>query len=254
MSWVGIGGAVVSAGVGIYSSNQQKKAADKALQAQQDAAGSIKYEPIDIEKLRNDATNQAIENAANSLAIERKLDPTMADTRSELTKQVNADLHAGGNLPADVLNQVNQAGRVIGAQSNIGAGGTTPLTAGLLGLSSLDLIKQRRAAASNLLGQNPLPTGGLDPSELVNLEIARNNQVNQFSADKAGVDANLAESEKTARAAQIAGQVGLVNQLGSSALSIYNKNKKPVTTTSGTPVTRTSSTPTTTINPTMNLE
>ena len=71
MSWVGIGAAVVGAGTSIYSTQQQKKAANKALDAQRQIAADVTYEPIDLEQLRAQATAAAIDNATNSLAIER---------------------------------------------------------------------------------------------------------------------------------------------------------------------------------------
>lgn len=226
--WVGIGSAVLSAGTSIYNQKQQSKNAQKALDAQRGIASDLKYEPIDIDAIRKEATAQAIENATQSLAIERQLQPEVASVRQELARQVNEDLKAGGNLPADVVNRVSQASRVIGAKSNVGSGGTTPLTAGLLGMSSLDLMNQRRTAASNLLAQNDLPVAGLDPGAVASLEVAQNAAQNKFNLAKSGVDSSLAESEAAVRGADIGSQVGLIDSLSNSIgkiASIYGNNK-----------------------------
>lgn len=213
MAWFAVGTAVVSAGTSIYSATQQSKAAKKAVASQKELLNSLKYEPIDIEKLKADATKSAVENATASLALERSLQPDVANTRSELARQVNADLALGGELSADVSNRVNAAGRVIGARSGIGSGSTTPLTASLLGLSSIDLINQRRGAANSLLAANPLPVTGLDPGQIASTEIAQNAAQNEFNLAKSGVESNLIDSEAAARSAQIGGQVGMVSSL-----------------------------------------
>jgi hypothetical protein len=212
MMWVGIGSAVLSAGTTVYASQQQKKIANQSLDAQrQIIAEDVKYEPIDIEKLKRNAQANAIENATASLAIERGLQPDVAAVRAELARQVSTDLQRGGELPADVANRATTAGRVAGARSGIGTGAAVPLTASLLGISSLDLINQRRAAATNLLNANALPMGGLDPGALASAEIANNAAYNQFNLEKAGVESSLVQSEADARAAQLAGQVASVN-------------------------------------------
>lgn len=234
MSWVGLGAAVVGAGASIYSSKQQSKAAQKALDAQRGIATDIKYEPIDIEKLKREATAAAIDNATNSLALERQLQPNVAATREELSRQIGDDLKLGGNLTTDVANRVTTAGRTIGARSGTGSGGTVPLTASLLGLSSIDLLNQRRAAAGNLLGANPLPVAGLDPGSIASAEVANNAANNQFNLEKAGVSSNLANSEAAARSAQIGGQAGEVSSLanllgtGIGAYNNYQSNRAGV--------------------------
>ena len=221
--WVGIGSAVLSAGTQVYASQQQKKLQNQALNAQKGIAADIKYEPIDIEKLRTDAQMNAVANATASLAIERKLSPDVAATREELARQVRADLELGGNLPADVANRVTMAGRTIGARSGIGEGSTTPLTASLLGVSSLDLMNQRRNAASNLLGANALPDAGLDPGTIAGLEVAQNSAMNEFNLMKAGVDSNLASGEAAAKASQLGSQLGLISSGINLAATIGNQ-------------------------------
>lgn len=224
--WGALAVAAVGAGTAIYSADQQRKNNNKTLDAQRRIIDEdIKYQPIDIEKLKADATQQAIQNATQSLALERSLQPDVADVRQELSRQVSADLKLGGNLSPDVTNRVTTAGRVIGARSGIGSGSTTPLTASLLGLSSVDLLNQRRAAAGNLLQANDLPNAGLGPGEIASAEVAQNAAQNQFNLAKAGVESNLIQSEADARAAQLGGQAGtissLTNLLG-KGLGAYN--------------------------------
>lgn len=205
--------ALIGVGTAIYSANQTSKANKKAVNDQKALINGLKYEPIDIEKLKADATRTAIENATQSLALERQLQPDVAATRTELSRQVSEDLKRGGNLSPDVVNRVETEGRVIGARSGIGSGGTVPLTASLLGLSSIDLINQRRGQAAGLLSQNDLPVTGLDPGAVASAEVANNAANNQFNLEKAGVNSNLINSEAAARTAQIGGQVGIVSSL-----------------------------------------
>ncbi len=229
--WGAVAVAAVSAGTAIYSSNQQKKAANKALDAQRGIAADITYEPIDVEKLKREATQAAIQNATQSLVIERQLQPNVAAAREELSRQINADLKLGGNLSSDQQNRVTQSARTIGARSGVGSGGTVPLTASLIGLRSEDLLNQRRAAAGSLLGANPLPTAGLDPGALASLEVANNAAMNQFNLEKAGVESNLANSEAAARTAQIGGQVGVVSSLANllgTGIGAYANNRAGV--------------------------
>jgi len=210
----------VGAGASIYGATQANKAANKSLDEQKRIAANLKYEPIDIEKLRTQATQNAIENATNALALERNLTPNVAalreqtdKTKLELARQVGADLELGGELSADTINRVNQAGRVIGARSGVGSGGTVPLTASLLGLSSIDLMNSRRNAANALQGPGALAPVGLDPGAVASEEIAQNAAYNDFNMAKAGVDSRLAEQTAAARTAQIGGQVGTVSSL-----------------------------------------
>lgn len=238
MAWVNLGVAVVGAGSAIYSSRQASKAAEKSVDQQKQIQSNIKYEPIDIEKLKRDATATAIENATNSLALERQLTPNVAATREtvdqtklQLAQQVQAELAQGGNLSPDVINRVNAAGRVIGNTSGVGSASTVPLTAGLLGLTSMDLANQRRAAAQALQGPGASPMVGLSPGDVAGAEVAQNAAYNQFNVAKAGGDSNLANSEATARAAQIGGQTGMISSLSnlsSGLLTSYLNAKKPV--------------------------
>lgn len=218
--WVGVGTAVLSAGTAVYSAEQQKKLQNKALDAQKGIAADVEYKPIDIEKLKADATANAIANATASLAIERQLQPDVSATREELAKQIRGDLERGGQLSTDTANQVTQAGRVIGARSGAGSGSTTPLTAALIGLKSTDLINERRKAASNFLSGIDLPVAGLDPGQIASLEVANNAANNQFNLEKQGVASTLANSEAAAAASQLGSQVGLINSLGGAVKNI----------------------------------
>lgn len=233
-TWVGVASAAVSVGTSIYSANQQKKAASKALDAQRSIAENLKYEPIDIDRLKREATATAIENATRSLALERELNPEVAAVRAEVPRQVMADLQKDfTRLPTDTVNQVQRAGRVIGAKSG-GPESAVPITAGLLGLNSIDYFNQQHAAAlnraSDLLNQNPLAPTGLDPGTIANLEVANNAANNQFNLEKSGVNSNLANSEAAARTAQIGGQVGIASSITSALptmIGAFNRPSQP---------------------------
>lgn len=236
---IAAGAALTGVAGQIYGAKQQEKNANKLIDAQKQIAANLKYEPIDIEKLKAEATQQAIANATQSLALERQLQPDVAAARetnaaakAELSRQVNADLALGGNLSPDVANRVETAGRVIGAKSGIGSPSTVPITASLLGLSSIDLINKRRADAAGLKDTQALPVAGLDPGALASLEVAQNAAQNQFNLEKAGVDSSLNQGVAAARSAQIGGQVGQISSLanllgkGIGAYSTMHNNKE----------------------------
>lgn len=216
--------ALVSAGTAIYSATQASKNAKKAAEAQKTIASDIKFEPIDIEKLRREATEQAISNATQSLALERSLQPELAAVRAELPRQIAADLAAPNNvLPTDTVNEVTRAGRVIGSRSG-SPESALPVTAQLLGLNSVDFMNQRHQQAlrnaQGLLMQNDLAPTGLDPGAIASIEVANNAANNQFNLEKAGVNSTLANNEAAARAAQIGGQVGVASSLGNLGVQI----------------------------------
>lgn len=232
---VAAGAALAGTAASVYGQHQQQKAAKSAINQQRNLLEGLKYEPIDIEKLKREATAAAIENATTSLAVERQLQPDVAATREEvartklkLAQQVGADLDLGGNLSPDVINRVETAGRVIGGRSGIGAPSTVPITAGLLGIESINLLNSRRNAANALVGPGDLPTTGLDPGQLASLEVAQNAAQNQFNIAKAGGDASLIDSEAKARTAQIGGQIGIASSLGKligQGIGSYVKNQ-----------------------------
>lgn len=189
----------VSAAGTISSISSQRKAlsAQKdALAQQRQIAADLKYEPINIENLKEQTRQQAITNATQSLALERELSPDVAATRQMVAERVRTDLGLGGALSPDVASQVARAARVSGALSGAPA---APLTASLVGTTAENLRQQRLANAGSLLAQNKLQPVGLDPGALASLIVSQNAAMNQFNADKAGIARNLAQS---------AGQVG----------------------------------------------
>lgn len=206
----------------ISSINANKKmasAAQTAVDRQSAIAGDLKYAPINIEKLRADATAQAIQNATQSLALERSLQPDVAATRAGLASSVNSELQQGGNLPADVANKVAMEARTINARSG-SQDAASPLTASLIGLTSLDLLRTRQAAASNLLAANPLQPTGLDPGAAASLEVAENAAQNDFNMAKAGVSSNVARGQGGADAAQIGADASVIPAIGSALTSV----------------------------------
>lgn len=205
----------IAGAMGAY--NAQKRAADVSnatshllalsgggqspLQQQTQAVNNLNYQPIDIAALTKSAEEQAARNVESSIALEKKYAPGVAATRTGLQDQVAQNLAQGGNLPADVQTRV---ARNVGAQA--GASGLSassgPITAASLGLTSLDLQRQRMGDAGALLAQNPLPTAGLDPGSIADLNVANSNAANQFNLSKIGAQANLANSTIAAQQAQ----------------------------------------------------
>lgn len=212
--------ATVAGTVSTINTNKKLAAAAQAgVDRQSTVAGDLKYTPIDIEKLKADATKQAITNATQSLALERSLQPDVAKTREALAQSVSGELSQGGNLPPDLANKVAMEARTVGARSGT-QDNVAPLTASLIGLSSLDLLRNRQAAASNLLAGNPLQPTGLDPGAVASAEVAQNAAENQFNLAKAGVASNIARSQTGADAARIGADASVVPAVASGLTSI----------------------------------
>lgn len=225
MSFGAVVGGLITAGVGAISSADQSRRAGHAVQDQQKILQGLEYQPIDIAALTKAAHDQAVENATNSLALERSLSPDLAATRSNLQHTISEQLKQGGNLPPDVVNQVTQAARVGSGTSGTLGGSSVPLTAQMLGVSALGLLNQRVNNASNLLAANPLPVAGLDPGTLASLEAQNNAAQNQFNLEKAGASSNLVNSSAQAGAASSAANTATINSL----LGILTKQNTPVT-------------------------
>ena len=205
----------LGAGGAIYGADQNRKAINSAKDAQKDLAANLKYEPIDIEKLKADTTAQAISNATGSLALERQLSPSTAAMRASLPEQINKELGLGGRLSPDVANQVASQARVIGGGTgNFGGVGAT--TAALTGQTAQGLIDQRQQKAAGWLAANPLQQTGLDPGALASLEAQNNAAFNNFNLAKAGVNSNLINSQLQGNLANTAGTTSALNSLGST--------------------------------------
>lgn len=200
-----LGGAALGMGVGNMLDTQaaQKKAAS--------AVNNLQYQPIDLDKLQQQAQGYAQQNIAKSIELERQYMPDVSAARFGLQKQVAQDLARGGNLPPDVANQVTRASM---AQAGSGGFGAGPLTAAQLGLSSLDLRNQaqQKAAALTANASAGLPTSGLDPGSLASAAIGQNQAQNQFALGKAGALTNVYQSGANANAAMTG------NILGTAAL------------------------------------
>ena len=224
---VAASGAVLGAGTSLYNASQARvtgnKQADLAQQAvdkQRALLGSLKYEPIDIEKLKTEATANAISNARNSLALERELSPAVAATRAGLSEQISKDLALGGKLSPDIANQVARASRTMGALSGAPAG---PLTAASIGTTAEALKQQRLANASGLLAANKLPVSGLDPGQIAALEAEQAMAMNQFNIAKAGGQSNLINSEAAAQAGRLGTNAASDASLVSGLTTAFNK-------------------------------
>lgn len=204
------------AGTASAISAQRKSAAAQkdALARQGEIAANLKYEPINLENLKEQTRQQAIANATQSLALERELRPDVAATRQMVAERVRSDLALGGALSPDVANQVARASRTMGAMSGAPAG---PLTAAQIGLTAEGLRSQRLGEANRLLQMNPLMPAGLDPGALASAMVAQNAAMNQFNAAKSGINANLAQSAGQVGAGLAAGQhstnMGVLNAI-----------------------------------------
>lgn len=183
----------------------QSAARDAQLRQEQIVSG-LKYEPVDIEKLKQQTQQQAIANATQSLALERELSPDVAATRQLAAERVRSDLALGGQLSPDIANQVARAARTMGSLSGAPAG---PLTAAQIGTTAEALKQQRLSNAAGLLAANPLPVAGLDPGALASAIVSQNSAMNQFNAAKAGINANLTQSNAMLGAGSAGLQAGI---------------------------------------------
>jgi len=219
----GAGLAAAAAGtiVSADSARKARNAGTDALKSQQQIQAELKYQPIDLEKLKADASAQAAQNATQSLALERLLQPGVADTRAGLQDRVASELKLGGNLSPDVANQVATQARTAGAASGVG-GNAAPLTAALTGQTAQGLLQQRENNAMGLLAANPLPTAGLDPGSLASAEVAQNAAQNQFNLAKAGVASNLVNSQAQLQAANAGSNASMWNGIISGLSGLAN--------------------------------
>lgn len=222
------------AGVASSISAQRKaqSAAKDALAQQQQIAANLKYEPVNIENLKEQARQQAITNATQSLALERELSPDVAATRQMVAQRVRQDLGLGGALSPDVQAQIARASRVSGALSGAPAG---PLTAAQIGLTAEGLRSQRLGQAEQFLTQNRLPVAGLDPGALASQIVAQNAAMNQFNLAKAGVASNLAQSTGQVGAATAGSQQGINATMLNAVPNLLGQISKLPVFQSGTP-------------------
>ena len=213
-----IGSAIIGAGSSMYGASQTRKATNQAIQAQKELAASLTYTPIDIDKLKAEATEQSIANAKASLQLEKQLTPDIASIRTTLPAQVSSELAMGGKLSPDIANQVASQARVIGGGAGTVASGFAPMTAALTGTTAQALKDSRQQKAASLLAANPLPTVGLDPGTLASLEAQNNAAMNQFNLEKAGISSNLINSQLQGNLAATGQTQSAIGSLGNLAL------------------------------------
>ena len=238
MSFVAFGAVATaaSAATSLYSASQARvtgnKQADLAQQAvdkQRALLSQLKYTPIDIEKLKTEATANAISNAKNSLALERELSPAVAAARVGLSEQISKDLALGGKLSPDIANQVARASRTMGALSGAPAG---PLTAASIGTTAEALKQQRMGNAAKLLAANELPKAGLDPAMIARLQIEQQQAADDFANRKLGIESRFIDKESenqgrrvgsnaAADAAMLRGYTDLAGSLVSGAKGLF---------------------------------
>lgn len=180
--------AGVAAAGAVGSAVIQKQGADKAARTMRE--GLAGYERIDLDELQKNAVATARENAANSIALEKQLTPDIANTRSTLSKQVSDELSLGGQLSPDVVNQVTAAAQ--GQANSAGLyGGGGPITAAMLGLTSMDVANQRKQNAAALLAANPMQQVGLSPESLASISVQDTTNLNQAKLNTAGIQSQL---------------------------------------------------------------
>jgi hypothetical protein len=193
------------AGATLVGSYLTKTSADKNASR----VDNLQYQPIDLEKLQNEAQDAAKQNYLNSMSLEAQGQPDVAATRAGLSKQVSGDLASEGNLPIDVQNKVTRSA-ITGANSAGFQGAAGPVSASSLGLTSMDVRNQNQAKAASLLAGNPLPQSGLDPGALASADVANQNAMNWFNVAKTGALGNANQSSSNANA-------GLIGALGTFA-------------------------------------
>lgn len=210
--------ALVGAGTSWFVADKTRKATHEAKDANAEIIANLKYEPIDVDKLKAEVTQQSIDNARASIALEKEISPSIAGMRTELPRQIQQELTMGGRLSPDVANQVAQQARTIGGGTGTFSG-VGPITAALTGTTAQNLIDQRQTKAANMLSQNQLPTVGLDPGSLASLQVAQNAAQNQFNLSKAGLASNMTNSNLQGNMASIGATAGLMQSLiGSGGL------------------------------------
>lgn len=182
-----VGAAVVAVGAAA-SAVVKKQGMDKAARNMRE--GLAGYERIDLDELQNNAIATARQNAVNSMQLERELTPDIANTRSTLSSQVSNELAMGGKLGEDVTNKVSQAASSKANTAGLYGGGG-PITAAMLGLTSMDVAQQRKQNASALLAANPMQQVGLSPATLAQISVQDTTNLNQAKLNAAGVQAQL---------------------------------------------------------------
>ena len=212
MSAVAVGAAAITAAGSIYSAEQNKSAANKNA----NLVNNLQYQPIDLTQLQSQAQTAAAQNFANSIALEKANEPGLSSTRFGLQNQVASDLASGGNVPTDVANQVTRSA-ITGSNSAGFQGAAGPVTAATLGTTAMAIRNANQQKAMQLLGQNQLPTSGLDPGALASASIANNNALNYFNLAKSGALTNVNQSNANASGGLLGSITG--NLVGNNANS-----------------------------------
>jgi hypothetical protein len=226
MSYGIIAASVVSAGAGMYSANQAKKAAQAGANASQ----------VDLSALDAIVRDMAKRNALDSAQLERELTPevpqlrtaanqavlselgtTATDdyTRSMLSQlaesktpsaqtpllqaaiaKAKANLQLGGKIDSETQNAVTRA--ALTRAGTVGSGGLglgRDIVARDLGLTSLDLENQRLAQAQ-ALGGLELNAAGMDQERMFNDKTSLLNALGMLNtAQNARLQKNLAAAQ-----------------------------------------------------------
>lgn len=246
MGYALLAGAVISAGTAIYSSQQQKKAAEK--QAGAIKSGTKGYEAVDLPDPKQldyrKAQTAAIDipfdnleyatrlsraintyNYAEAMKYYQKIQPQFKALQAKIGE--NAISYARGDLPDDVVGQIQRRAAEKGIQGGYGYGSQGAKSGALaninlrnLGLTSLDLSKygtelgmRVNSQAQALLPNLSSPKDWLfNPGQILDAEKYNVGTQNQFILRQNELDNNAAN-----------GNTELANSLNQAAAqSIYN--------------------------------
>lgn len=118
---------------------------------------------------------------------ENAYDPLQGALREATTSSILNDLNLGGGLPPDVMASILQSGYERGAASGLGGSGSgRSLVARDLGLTSLDLLRNRQDRAASYsrsapsLDQLYTPTQEFTPGAIAGFNTNRNNAQNAY--------------------------------------------------------------------------
>lgn len=156
--------------------------------------GLSKPKTLDPYKAQEMGLGWGRENALESRKLQAEMDPYVAKTRALLQEQVYKNLELGERMTPEMQRAIvgtalSNAGS---AGIGFGSGAARGLTGASVGWKMNELGQQRRAEASGLLAANPEPQIGIDPGELVGLNVRNLDTRNAYNQQLAGIRAQNA--------------------------------------------------------------
>lgn len=116
--------------------------------------------------------------------VENVYDPNQGRLREATTSSILKELGLGGEIPADVQQQVIQNALQGNAAAGFGASNAGRGVVGRdLGLTGLDLLNQRIGRAASYTRSAPMitPSGGITSSDIANQILGNQNSQNSFN-------------------------------------------------------------------------